>query len=588
MMKKRWLSILALTLTAVGCCALGGCSMVGEKGEKGEQGIQGEPGKDGQDGPQGPQGEQGIQGEKGETGETGAIGPQGDQGVGIVKVEVNEHGYLVFYFSDGTTQAIIMPNLPNDPDTPEDPEEHIHSFGAWMEYHEPDTENRGYIRVCSGCGATEWKEDDELAHEWTVVTTAPTCYSKGYDTKTCTDCGRVERDNYTAKMDHTWSTKYSYDATYHWYACSVCGTAGEKMYHSVSEEDTCITCGCPTIGTAGILYDMSGDGTYAEVIGYEGSAKKVRIADTYNGVPVTGIYEKVFRNNDNITEVIIPNSVTTIGDDEFYDCGSLTKVVIGDGVTTIGDDAFDCCYRLTSVVIGDSVTTIGSSAFSSCSRLTSVEIPDSVTTIGWYAFSSCSSLTSVVIGDSVTTIGNYTFRECSSLTKVVMGDSVITIDDTAFYNCSKLTYNEYGNCKYLGTTSNPYYALIKVTNTVYSNYTIHENTKIIAEYAFNGCARMTNITIPDSVTTIGIYAFYNCSSLTSVVIGDSVTTIGQSAFYNCSSSTTVYYKGTESEWGNISVYSNLSSATRYYYSETQPTSSGNYWHYDENGEVAVW
>ncbi|MBO5737508.1 MAG: leucine-rich repeat domain-containing protein, partial [Clostridia bacterium] len=459
-----------------------------------------------------------------------------------------------------------------------------HSFGEWMEYNEPGTENRGYIRVCSGCGATEWKEDDELAHEWTVVTTAPTCTSKGYDTKTCTNCGRVERDNYTAKIDHTWSTTYSYDASYHWYACSVCGTAGDKTEHT--NDDECTVCGCPTNGTAGILYDMSGDGTYAEVIGYEGTAAMLRIADTYNGVPVTGIYKNVFYNKDNITEVIIPDSVTTIGDKAFYDCDRLTSVVIPDSVTTIGGSAFYSCYNLTSVVIPDSVTTIGSSAFSDCYRLTSVVICDSETTIGNYAFSDCSSLTSVVIGDSVTTIDNYMFRNCDSLTSVVMGDSVTEIDEDEFEKCTNLTYNEYGNCKYLGTASNPYHALIKVTNTVYSNYTIHEDTKMIADSAFYNCERMTNITIPDSVTTIGSSAFYKCSSLTSVVIPDSVTTIGGSAFYDCSSLTTVYYKGTVSEWISMSIGSNnynLTGATRYYYDESETVA--NWWYYDENGNV---
>ena len=97
--------------------------------------------------------------------------------------------------------------------------------------------------------------------------------------------------------------------------------------------------------------------------------------------------------------------------------------------------------------------------------------------------------------------------------------------------------------------------------------------------------------IGDSVTTIGYAAFYRCSGLTSVVIGDSVTTIGSSAFSYCSNLKTVYYVGTAEDWANISIgYNNsdLTYATRYYYSEAQPTESGNYWHYDENGDIAVW
>ena len=104
---------------------------------------------------------------------------------------------------------------------------------------------------------------------------------------------------------------------------------------------------------------------------------------------------------------------------------------------------------------------------------------------------------------------------------------------------------------------------------------------------------MTSVVIPDSVTTIGGLAFYYCSSLTSVVIPDSVTSIGSSAFENCTSWMNVYYKGTAEEWAEIEIGDNdyLSPANRYYYIENEadvPTDGGNYWHYDENGEIAVW
>ena len=124
----------------------------------------------------------------------------------------------------------------------------------------------------------------------------------------------------------------------------------------------------------------------------------------------------------------------------FYIDGSLvTDLVIPDNVTSIGDYAFFYYISLTSVTIGNGVTSIGDDAFYGCSGLTSVTIPDSVTSIGWYAFQGCTGLTSVVIGDSVTSIGDEAFQGCTGLTSVVIGDSVTSIGDEAFDDCTGLT-----------------------------------------------------------------------------------------------------------------------------------------------------
>ena len=198
---------------------------------------------------------------------------------------------------------------------------------------------------------------------------------------------------------------------------------------------------------------------------------------------VTSIGYAAFENCKPLTSVTIGNGVTAIGTDAFYNCRSLnsvyisdiaawcainfslsanplnyatnlylngelvTDLVIPDSVTTIGDYAFYDCDALTSVTIGDSVTVIGSEAFFDCSSLTSVTIGNGVTAIGRYAFYDCDALTSVTIGDSVTTICYAAFSGCDSLTSVTMGDRVTTIEVFAFGYCDALTDVYYSGSK---------------------------------------------------------------------------------------------------------------------------------------------
>ena len=245
----------------------------------------------------------------------------------------------------------------------------------------------------------------------------------------------------------------------------------------------------------------------------------------------------------NVTSVVIPSCVTTIGDQAFNGCENLTSVSIPDSVTTIGDRAFNGCSNLTSVSIPDSVTTIGDGAFYGCSNLTSVSIPDSVTTIGDGAFGLCSNLTSVSIPDSVTTIGDWAFEECSNLTSVSIPDSVTTIGKGAFIGVKsvKLSQNnpvfmidEFGAL--LDVENNK---LLYLPSNTKGKYTIPDGVTTIGDGAFSECSNLTSVSIPDSVTTIGDWAFWRCSNLTSVSIPYSVTTIGDGAFWRCSNLTSV-------------------------------------------------
>ena len=145
---------------------------------------------------------------------------------------------------------------------------------------------------------------------------------------------------------------------------------------------------------------------------------------------IISIGERAFYGCSALTSISIPDSITSISTFAFDNCDSLNAVYITDIVAwckiKFEDNPLWYAQNLylngelvTDLVIPDSVTSIGVSAFNSCSSLTSVIIPDSVTSIGDSAFYNCSSLTSITIGNGVTSIGKYAFENCSKIVEVI-------------------------------------------------------------------------------------------------------------------------------------------------------------------------
>ncbi len=260
---------------------------------------------------------------------------------------------------------------------------------------------------------------------------------------------------------------------------------------------------------------------------------------------VTSIGEQAFYECSLMTSVTIPASVTSIGKEAFYWCKALSSVTfsagsqltilaerafhstgilsieIPIGLTSIEKFVFYNCNKLESVTFPDNspLKKIEESAFHNCKSLTSIAIPDGVTSIGFYAFYICEKLTSVTfsLGSQLDSIGNYAFSNCSALKSIAVPDNVDSIQRGVFYRCEQLaavTFSASSKLKSIGTE------------------------------AFYKCSSLPSIEIPFGVTSIGDKAFSCCDLLSSIEIPSGVTSIGDNAFYDCWELTTMTVLGT--------------------------------------------
>ena len=248
----------------------------------------------------------------------------------------------------------------------------------------------------------------------------------------------------------------------------------------------------------------------------------------------TRIPDRAFQNTKiNSNNIVIPNTVTSIGSYAFNNTAICGPLYIPNSVTEIGEGAFENCMNLNLLYLQSNLKRIGNRAFKACRFSGRLTIPNSVTEIGDYAFSECNSFDKdLILSENLKKIGSYAFAGCKKFSEgnLTIPNSVTEIGDGAFSDCSsfrkelKLSENltkigkqAFMNCNFLS-----------------GNLTIPNSVTEIGEGAFSNCFSFNGLTLSNKLTKIGNQAFMNCNSLSgNLTIPNSVTEIGDEAFSYC-------------------------------------------------------
>ena len=228
----------------------------------------------------------------------------------------------------------------------------------------------------------------------------------------------------------------------------------------------------------------------------------------------------------------------------------LTSIVLPPSLTTIGDYAFGNCISLSSIVVPESVESIGEFAFGECISLKEIEIPSSVTSIGKGAFSSCESLQEIVIPEGLSTLSERVFERCSALKKAVLPESLREIGQSAFDHCSNLTQADIpSGVRIIGGIAFSFTSIVSAVipegiTTLYGHMfsydeslehvTLPSTLIQLGGNVFTGCKSLKHITLPDNLVFID-WAAFGDSGLEEIVIPARVRKIEDQTFWGCKS-----------------------------------------------------
>ena len=295
---------------------------------------------------------------------------------------------------------------------------------------------------------------------------------------------------------------------------------------------------------------------------------------------VNGVADGLFKDCRDVTSVVLPPGIETLGGSMFSGCRTLESVSlpavlksiesyafqscqkiqavnIPSGVTNIGQLAFGYCEKLAAVSLPADLAAMGDNAFDGCTNLTSLTIPASLKRIPMGAFENCTSLTDVTVEEGVEVIGNASFYRCTGLSSFTIPDSVKVVEDIAFGGCRFVNTTAIANVEMVdgwvvdantetltevvvpgdvrGIADNAFENCRKLTNAV-----LEAGVARVPDYAFNCATKLADVSLPDTVTEIGAFAFCDCDSLVEAWVPSNIVSVGERAFASCAALETVY------------------------------------------------
>ena len=337
----------------------------------------------------------------------------------------------------------------------------------------------------------------------------------------------------------------------------------------------------------GFQYRVLEDGG-AELTGYTGIWKRIRVPQQLGGHPVTVIGEKAFYKpvggdylafgRKDLEEVLLPEGIRRIEAHAFDGCGDVKSLRLPDSVVFIGNQAFsDSEIKELTLPLG--LQEIDGNPFNGqnillpedhpvfCVRdgallnqrdgvlvcfmrqtdATEYRVPDGIKRINDYAFQKSRALKSVLLPEGLASIGERAFSYCESLETIELPDSVTHLGDGVFYNCRALRQVRLpGNLEAIGESMFYDCSSLKAID-------LPETIKTIGSHAFCGCA-FQEFTVPSSIEAIEIGTFDRCKNLRRVTVSEGIKTIDGFAFGECSSLETIILPSSLQDMHMLAMY----------------------------------